>query len=158
MRGESGLADVKQVSLLGYGLVLMATFCFSGMNIYARKFMCGLDTFDVASIRTFVAALTIMPLSVLFVGVDLQGVNGQGYLVLGYVALVGTFLTLLLSFYNIKRFGSTADSMTVYIIPVVSGLGGALILDEQITPGMITGMGLIAAGIAFINQQRKRAA
>jgi hypothetical protein len=41
--------------------------------------------------------------------------------------------------------------------PVVSGLGGALILAEYVTRGMIAGMGLIAAGIAYHNQQRKRA-
>jgi drug/metabolite transporter (DMT)-like permease len=152
-RGESGLADVGQANPLGYGLVLLAIFAISGLTIYTRKFMQDLDAFDVSSIRILVAALAIMPLSTLFVGVDLQGVNGMGYLALGYAALVGTFGFLLLSFRNVQRFGATAESMTLYVTPVVSGLGGVLALGEQITAGMVTGMGLIVAGITLINRR-----
>jgi drug/metabolite transporter (DMT)-like permease len=65
-------------------------------------------------------------------------------------------LAFSLSFYNVKRFGATAGAMPLYVMPVVSTLGGALILDEQITVGMVVGMGLIAAGIALINQQREQ--
>jgi drug/metabolite transporter (DMT)-like permease len=150
LRGETGLPDISQASPLGYGLILLTNVCASGMTIYARKFMVNFDAFDVASARILVAALTVMPLSALFVGLDLDGVNGQGYLALGYATVVGTFLAFSLSFYNVKRFGATAGAMPLYVMPVVSSLGGALILDEQ-----ITGMGLIAAGIALINQQRR---
>jgi drug/metabolite transporter (DMT)-like permease len=143
---------VGQANPLGYGLVLLSIFTISGLAIYTRKFMRDLDTFDVSSIRILVAALAIMPLSALFVGIDLQGVNGMGYLALGYAALVGTFAFMLLSFYNIQRFGATAESMTLYVIPVVSGLGGVLMLGEQITAGMVTGVGLIAVGITLINR------
>ena len=85
-------------------------------------------------------------------GVDLSGVDTRGYLALIYAALVGTFSGLMLSFYNIKRFGATAASMPTYVIPVVASLGGALVLGERITPGMLVGMALIAAGIALINR------
>jgi len=155
VQGESGLPDVRQANPLGYGLVLLAMLCSSGMTIYARRFMCNLDPFDVSSIRIFAAALTVMPLSVLFVGIDLQDVNPQGYLALGYATLVGTFSGMWLAFYNIKRFGATAAAMPLYVIPVISGLGGALLLGEKITSGMITGMVIVAAGIALINQQKR---
>ena len=125
----------------------------STTTIFARKFMRGYDAFDVASIRMFTAALVIMPLSIVLVGIDLSGVNAQGYFALVYAALVGTFLGMLLSFYNIKRFGATASAMPVYVIPVVSGILGALLLGEQITAGMAVGMGLIAVGIALINRR-----
>jgi len=155
VQGESGLPDVRQANPLGYVLVLLAMLCSSGMTIYARRFMRNLDPFDVSSIRIFAAALTVMPLSALLVGIDLQDVNPQGYLALGYATLVGTFSGMWLAFYNIKRFGATAAAMPLYVIPVISGFGGALLLREQITGGMIAGMGIIAAGIALINQQKR---
>ena len=96
-----------------------------------------------------------MPLSALLVGVDLRNVDGQGCFALGYAATAGTFLAFLLSFYNVKRFGATASAMPLYVMPVVSSLGGALILGEQITVGMAAGMGLIAMGIALINQRER---
>lgn len=151
--GESGLPDVSRASPVGYALVLLAMLSASAATIYARKFMRGYDSFDVASVRMFTAALAIMPLSILLVGIDLSGVNAQGYFALVYAALVGTFLGMMLSFYIIKRFGATASAMPAYVIPVVSGLLGALLLGEQITAGMVVGMGLIAVGIALINQR-----
>jgi drug/metabolite transporter (DMT)-like permease len=155
MRGESGLPDVEQASPLGYGLVLLAICFISGTAIYARKFMRDFDAFGAASARMFAATLAVMSFSVPFVGVNLQGVNSEGYLALGYAAFAGTFGGLLLSFHNVKRFGATAESMTTYVIPIVGTLGGALVLDERITAGMVIGMGLIAAGIALINQQER---
>lgn len=153
LRGESGLADAGKANPLGYILVLVGLLSAGGASIYARKFLQKLDTFDVASIRMFAAATTVMPLSALSVGIDLQQVNSQGYLALTYSALVGTFLAMGLSFYIVQRFGVTASAMGLYVTPIVSGVGGVLILDEQITAGMLIGMAFIAVGIALINQK-----
>jgi drug/metabolite transporter (DMT)-like permease len=154
-RGESGLPDVGRASPLGYGLVFLTMFCSSSTTVYARRFMLSFDTFDVASVRMFVAALVVVPLSVLLVGIDLHRANGQGYLALGYAALAVNFGGMLVAFYNIRRFGATAAAMPAYVIPVVGSLGGALFLGEQITSGMLAGMGLIALGLALINQWRR---
>ena len=150
--GESGLPDAGQASPLGYGLVLIAVSCGSGMTIYARKYMRDYDFFDVASVRMFAAALAVMPLSALLVGVDLSGVDARGYMALVYAVLVGSFSGMILAFYTIKRFGATASAMPLYVIMVVATLGGALVLGEQITGGMLVGIALIAAGIALINR------
>lgn len=151
--GESGLRDVDQANLTGYGLVLLAMVLFSITNIYARKYMRDLDAFDVASIRMFVAALIVMPLSALVVGVDLHTVDRQGYFALSYAALIGTFIGLMLSFHNVKRFGVTAAAMTAYVAPVVATLGGVLVLGETFTAVMLCGMALIVSGITIIHQQ-----
>ncbi len=150
-RGESGLADVSRTNPLGYGLIFIAITVGSAMTIYARKFMRHFDSFDVASIRMFTAMFTVTPLSLWLVGFDLQRVTAQGYLALFYAALVGTFGGMFLAFYNVKRFGATASALVLYIIPVITGLGGVLLLDEQITIGMLAGLALIALGLLFIN-------
>ena len=152
LRGESGLPDIGQANPLGYILILGAMFFGSGMTIYVRKYLQEYDSFDVASIRMIVASLVVMPLSLLFVGFDLQSVNGQGVFVLGYAALVGTFSGMLLVVYNIKRFGATAAAMTAYVIPVVASIGGVLILGEKITAVMLIGMVFILLGIMIINK------
>ncbi len=155
LRGESGLPDVAQSSSIGYILVLVAMLFGSGATIYTRKYMRDLDSFDVSSVRMVAAAAAVLPLSVIVVGFDLTAVTQQGYIALGYAALVGTFAGLLLAFYNIKQFGATAAAMTAYIIPVFAGIGGALLLNERITSFMLVGMALIMAGIALINQKHR---
>ena len=151
--GESGLPDVSQANPIGYGLVLLAMVLFSCTTIYARRYMRDLDPFDVVSIRMFVAALIVMPLSTLLVGFDLHAVDGKGYLALGYATFIGTFTGMMLSFYNLMRFGATAAAMTAYVVPLVTGIGGAVVLGETFTAVMFVGMGLIISGIALINQR-----
>jgi drug/metabolite transporter (DMT)-like permease len=151
--GESGLPNIDQASPIGYGLVLLAMLSATGSTIYVRKYMRDLDTFDVASVRMWVAALIVMPLSLLLVGFDLTAVTNQGYMVLIYAALVGTFAGMVLAFYNIQRFGATASAMTAYVIPIVASIGGLLLLGETITTTMLIGMALIIAGIALIKER-----
>lgn len=152
LRGENGLPNMQHASFTGYGLVLLAMVCSSSMTIYARKFMSSYDSMQVASVRMFAAATTILPLSLLLVGFDLQRVTSQGYFALGYAALVGTFGGLILAFYNIKRFGATTAAMTLYVVPIFAGFGGVLVLGETITVGMLLGAALIVFGVGLINQ------
>jgi drug/metabolite transporter (DMT)-like permease len=149
--GETGLADVRG-STLGYILIFGAMTVASTMTIYTRKYVQEFDTIDVSGIRMFVAALVVMPLSLIFVGFDLSQVNAQGVWALIYASIFGTFLGMLLSLYNIQRFGATAAVMGAYVIPVVATLTGVLLLGEQITAGMIGGMLLIFLGVWMINR------
>lgn len=154
-RGESGLAGVTQANPLGYGLMFLAVLGGAASAIYIRLFLHGYHTYDVASIPMFTAAVVVMPLAVVWVGVDLSRVTATGYLALVYAALAGTFGGLLLAVANIKRFGATAAAMTAYLIPIITGIGGVLLLDEYITLVMIGGMVLIIAGVVIINRQQK---
>jgi drug/metabolite transporter (DMT)-like permease len=153
IRGESGLAEGGRANPLGYLLILLAILSASGTTIYARKYMRDLDSFDVASVRMWVAALLVFPLSLWLIGFDLSHVTVEGYAALIYAALVGTFAGMMLAFYNIQRFGATASAVTAYVIPVVATIGGLIILDEQITGAMLIGLVLIVGGIALINQR-----
>ena len=156
IRGESGLPGIERANPIGYVLVLGAVVSASASTIYARKHMRDLDTFDVASVRMWVAAMLVMPLSLILVGFNLSQVNLQGYEALLYAALVGTFAGMMLAFYNIQRFGATASAVTGYIIPLVATFGGVLLLNETITAGMALGMAFIVAGVAIINQRVSR--
>lgn len=150
--GESGLAEVGKANPLGYVLMLVAMTMGGAASVYIRKYLSDYNAFDVASIRMFVAALVVMPLSALIIGFDLQSVTPGGYMALLYAALVGTFAGLLLAVYNVKRFGATAAAMTGYVVPIFAGLGGVLLLDEQITAVMLAGVVLIVGGVMIINR------
>jgi len=155
LSGEDGLPDANDAAPTGYLLVTVAMVFSAVMIIYARKYLRGYDAYDVGSIRIFTTALAVTPFSLLTVGFDVSAVDGAGVLALLYSAVVGTFLGLLLSFYNIKRFGATPAVMTTYIIPIVAGIGGVLLLGEEITGTMLVGMVIIVGGIALLQQYRK---
>jgi drug/metabolite transporter (DMT)-like permease len=150
--GETGLPDVESSNPIGYVLVMTGMVVSSVMVIYVRKFMRDFEFYDVASARMIVASLTVMPLSLLLVGFDLSNVDRTGYLALLYAAIIGTFIAMVLQFYNIQRFGATAAVMVAYVIPVVTTIGGVLLLGEQVTVGMLGSMVLIAIGVWQINR------
>lgn len=153
IRGESGITDGSAANPLGYLLVLISLLGTATSNIYAHKYMRNLNSFDVASVRMIVAMVSILPLSILLVGFDLSHVDTTGYIALFYAGIIGNFGGFLLSFYNVKKFGATTSALVGYVIPVVASLGGALVLDEKITTGMLVGMVLIIAGISIINNK-----
>lgn len=151
--GENGLPNVRTANPIGYGLVFMAMFFGSFSAIYIRRYMQNYDSFDIASIRNIFAALALVIFTASVFGFDLSRLNRMGGFALGYASVVGTFFGLILAVYIVQRFGATASAMTAYVIPIVAALGGILVLGEQITLGMLAGMGLIGIGIAVINRK-----
>ena len=154
--GEDGLPHIDQTAPTGYILVVVGMVFSSLMIIYARKYLRGYDAYDVASIRVFSAGAVVMPFSLLTVGFDISAVNEVGVLGLLYATIVGTFMGLLLSFYTIKRFGATSAVMSTYIVPIVAGIGGVLVLGEEITATMFFGMIVIIGGIALLQEYHSK--
>ena len=151
--GETGLPEGGESSPIGYLMVIAAMLAGGLGVIYARRNMQDLDTIDVASVRMWTAVLVSLPFSLLLVGFDLSRVDAAGYGVLFYAGIVGTFGAMLLEFGIIQRFGATATAMTANLIPIVALVAGALLLDEQITPGMLAAMALIVGGVTLITRR-----
>ena len=42
--------------------------------------------------------------------------------------------------------------MVTYVVLVVANIGGVILLDETITPGMLGGISLILVGIGVLNR------
>jgi drug/metabolite transporter (DMT)-like permease len=112
------------------------------------------DSVDSASIRMWVATLTLLPVTALFIGFDTSGANWQGFSAILWASLTGTFGGFFLQLYTINRFGVIPASMVTYVIPLVSGIGGFLLLGERITPLMILGIFVILIGITLVQQFR----
>lgn len=153
VRGESGLPDVARADPRGYALVGGAIVIDSLMVVYARKYARDLDTLDLSSVRMGVALLAVGPLSVWLVGFDVSAATGLGWAGLVYAAAAGTFGGLLLSLWVTQQYGATTLALSSYVIPVVAAVGGVLLLGETVTPTMLAGMGLIVAGLAFLNRK-----
>ena len=157
LQGETGLPDVTGANPTGYLLVLVAMVTVSVATIYARQNMRELDTFDASGVRIWTAATAVLPVALLVTRLDLGRVTASGYAVLVYAGLVGTFGGMLLELRTIQRFGATATAMTANLIPIVALFGGALLLGEQITPGMLLAMVMILSGVTIITRSEPEA-
>jgi drug/metabolite transporter (DMT)-like permease len=95
-------------------------------------------------------AVLVVPFSLFVEGFDFSRVDSQGIFALLFTAVIGTFFGMILSLYNIQKFGATAAVMTTYVIPVVSSLVGVIFLGEKITRGMVAGILIISIGVWLI--------
>lgn len=149
--GESGLPNIDIVNPLGYILSLIGIVVSSYSSILIRKNLAEFDAVHVATVRNFGTLVVSLLLSFLVFGFDFTRVNSMGISALFYAAFVGTFAAHLLNVHINQKYGATTISMTTYIIPVVSNIGGAILLDEEITWVTVLGMIFIIGGIFVMN-------
>jgi len=150
MLGESGLPDVARANPLGYLLGFSGAALGGLMTVYARRRMASYDAFSLTSVRFFTSASASLVFSALTVGLNMSRLTTQGYLVLGYASFV-FFIGFFLGFIVLQKFGATANALADYVTPIAATIGGALLFGEEVTPGMLAGMGMIATGLILIN-------
>ena len=157
--GETGLGSgsAGADSFKGYSLLTTATIMSTLTMVLARKYMKDLDPVDVSTIRLITAAIIVLPLSIFIFGWDVSAVPPIGVGAIIWATLFGTFGAFLLNFYNLTQFGATATSLVSFFVPIFGTLGGALILGERITAGMIIGMVIILGGIALLRESAPQA-
>ena len=154
LRGESGLLMIERVNPIGYGLVFLGISCSSISNVYIRRKMRNFAPVDAAAVRMVTAAVAAMPIALLTSDFNFRQVNTQGWAVLLFAAIFGTFFAFMLDFYNTQKFGASTAVMVSYVVPIVGVFGGALLLNEQITVGMLGGMLLILCGLGLIMRRQ----
>lgn len=155
LRGESGLPEIDLVNPFGYALIIVAVISLSLSNIYVRKFMPTVSFFDLAGIQTFAAAVWVFPLVILLDQRNLQAVNWQGYTALLYGVVGSSLIGALLFFTTVQRFGAATSALVHFVTPVVVTVGGVLLLNEQITSGILGGIALVGVGIGIIFRQEQ---
>lgn len=158
LMGETGLNTTEAVNPLGYILVFTATLSSSFGTVYARKHVRDLSAFQITSVRALTTMVITLPLAYFTIGIDFTGVTSVGLTSLFYSALISSFAGFILALYIISQFGVATSIMTNYMVPIVASVGGALLLDEQITGGMVVGMTIILIGISIINSKKRSVA
>jgi len=72
-----------------------------------------------------------------------------GWLSVLYLGLLSTVFGYLLFYTMVSRGAVSRLSIQLYLIPVVSVIGGASLLAEQVTPAVIVGGGMMLAAVAI---------
>ncbi len=152
IRGETGLVIGEAAGPTGYLLMTATLLGVSLSTIYMRRYMGGFDSFDVSSSQLLMATAIGVPLILVITGISTAGADWRGFSVLLYSAIIGTLLGVIAFNLSIHRFGATTAAMTQYVVPVVAGIGGVLLLGERITLVMLIGVTLIVGGITIIRR------
>jgi drug/metabolite transporter (DMT)-like permease len=83
--------------------------------------------------------------------------RGWEWGILVYIALVCTVLPFFLMFWLSKRASATQTSLSNYFVPLFGVTGGALVLGEQLQPGLLIAAPLIIGGALMVDSFETRA-
>jgi drug/metabolite transporter (DMT)-like permease len=145
--GDSGLGAAGRAGLsaaLALGGVVVSAFG----GVHARRHAPDHDVLDMAGPQFALGAVVLVAIMLAVEGLP-AGIQAEGWGLLVYMALVGTFMPFLLFFWMLQRVSATTASLPSYLIPLIAVAGGALLLGELVTWLMAAGGSLILAGVVL---------
>jgi drug/metabolite transporter (DMT)-like permease len=142
-------------ALLGDALVILAALVWGIQSLYLRQRLKGIDPFRIAAWTQLVA----VPLFFVFALIgrlefpDFS--DGAVIVAVGYNGLVGTGLVMVLWVRLLADYPPTRVSAFMFLTPVFGLFMSSLILSESLTGFVLAGATLVAAGIYFVNTDRR---
>ena len=84
-----------------------------------------------------------------------EALSFDGWVGVVYLALLSTVFGYLMFYTLVSRGAVTRLAIQLYLAPVVSVIGGALLLGEGVTPALVTGGGLMLLAVGITTWKGK---
>jgi len=139
-------------SAVGIGLIFVALACYGFALDLAAPLQQRYGSLPVLWNAQLVALLLVIPFAV--PAVDDVDFAWKPFLMIGALGVFGTALAYVIMAANAGRFGSTRASVTTYLIPVVSLILGAVILDESVAVLSVIGCAITLWGAWLAGRRR----
>jgi drug/metabolite transporter (DMT)-like permease len=144
------------ISSAGLLLMLMAIIIFALYTVLFKKMTPRVGALPVTAFAGLIGGLCILPLAFGFEGFPLTTYGMADWLVIAYLALIGTALGYFLFIYGISHVEASAGSMAFFLKPFLAALFAWLILGEALTlPMLIGGMCILGGMLIALLPARK---
>jgi len=137
-------------NLLGNALIGIGVVSYSLYVAYSKSKLKSFSPFILTAAFIYVTCIVLFPLFLTdFISYPdwWHKITFSGVLALGYIAIISTIVTNIMTQYAIKYGGSILASMQFYLLPVFAYLSAFLFLGEQLTFGLIVGGSLALLGV-----------
>jgi len=152
--GDSGLGADGNIAA-GFAFAGAGVLVGSASGILQRHYAPRHDTISLA-FPMFLSGTVVAVIGGFLVGFDDIGSYSTNlWVLLTVLALASTLMPFGLTLYASKHATATLVAMTAYIAPLIAVIGGALILDEEITAIILVGAALAIVGVAMVGVQRR---
>jgi drug/metabolite transporter (DMT)-like permease len=151
LTGTSGL-QAGGNPLISVLLVFAGAAIASLSLIWIRRRLAWMDSLTMAGWQIMPGWLMIAAVTVLTGNLSFEQLSGQAWLALVYAGVVGSCGGFMLSMLLASKFGAMASTLPSYVMPVVAGLLGVLLLGEVITFTMLIGAALVLAGVVITSR------
>ncbi|MBX2867429.1 MAG: DMT family transporter [Acidiferrobacterales bacterium] len=138
----------------GQLVVLSGALCYSVTTIFVRK-QPSFDGIQMATGATVVAAVTCLPLAFAFESPLEYNPDQTAIFATLSLGIFHTAIAALIYFRIIHRLGAVTFAHINYLIPILGSIWGVLLLSEIIGWNTWAALGLVLAGIYFIQPPRR---
>ena len=152
--GDSGLEEGGR-PLLALGLGVSAVVCIGMANIYAKKRSASYDPAEVTGMQFAIGAVLLIVVTAVFEGWPSE-ITALGWLLVAYLALVGSVLPFLTYYWVLKHVTVTKAQIIAYLVPLVALTSGIVVLDEKLEIGIAVGGTLILLGVIITGAAERR--
>jgi drug/metabolite transporter (DMT)-like permease len=150
--GESGIADGSGNTVIGGALALTGVLFGSLSGILSRRFA-PLHETATLSIPMFVSgAVVAVAAGLIAVDIDLGSLNGRAWQLLIALGLGSTLLPFVATLYASRHTTAAKVALTGYVAPLIGVIGGAVLLNEVITPVIVIGGMLTLTGVILVGR------
>ena len=148
--GDSGLGAEGR-PLVAALLALISVVAIGYAGAYAKRYAGQYDPIEITGIQFGLSALVLIPAMLIFEGLP-TSLTAPGWGLILYMAIASTFLPFYLYYRLLETMPATTVSLVGYLVPLVSLIGGVLLLGEQIETGILIGGSLILAGMVITDR------
>ena len=145
---SSGNFSVDSQALVGDGMILGATICWSLYSVFSAPLLKRYSALSVAALATIFGTVPLLFISTPAVlAQNWAQVSLGGWLGLIYSASFAIVIAYILWNFGVKRIGSARTAIYNNLTPVIASFAAAIFLSEALTPFKIIGAAIIFIGL-----------
>lgn len=144
----SGGVSGGQASVIGAGVILLASLSYGVGNVLAKGRVTDLSPLGVAASQMIFSALWLLPPALL--GTQPTGVSPQGLVGIAVLGVFGSGLAYLVFYGLLARVSSTQTAAVTYLLPIWGLFWGAL-AGEHVSLTSLLGVAVVLGGLLLLN-------
>jgi len=147
---STGSISVNDFSSYG-GIVeaLITALCYALFTVLAKPLVRRYGSAPTTIMAGLVGTAMMLPLLSQSFFVQASALSFTGWASVLYLSLLSTVFGYLMFYALVSRGAVTRLSIQLYLIPVVSVIGGALLLGEALTASVVVGGGMMLVAVAI---------
>ena len=147
---STGSVSINDLSSYG-GIVegLVTALCYALFAVLAKPLVNKYGSAPITIMAGLIGTAMMLPLLSQSFFAQTSALSFTGWASVLYLSLLSTVFGYLMFYALVSRGAVTRLSIQLYLIPVVSVMGGALLLSEPVTASVVVGGGMMLAAVAI---------
>lgn len=143
------------MEFIGQLAIFLAASCYALNSVSTRR-MPAASNLDKATMVVITASLLLLLACAAFEPFpSLETTKTSSWIILAYLGLIPTALATIILFVLLQETSAGFVAMSNYMIPIVTALGGVLLLSETLAPLALVGFAIILGGLVLSNKKER---